>query len=132
MAGLAAVIALAASIALPATVFAWDPNSFSPADEQLLVTLTNQARAAAGLPALTVDPVLTDMARWRARDMIDKNYFSHSIPPDGRQVFDYLTAAGYCYKVAGENLWADWVKRMEGKGRPDARKVLDATLQMLK
>ena len=35
-------------------------------------------------------------------------------------------------KVAGENLWADWVKRMEGKGRPDARKVLDATLQMLK
>ncbi len=35
-------------------------------------------------------------------------------------------------KVAGENLWNDWVKRMEGKGRPDAKKVLDATLQMLK
>ena len=35
-------------------------------------------------------------------------------------------------KVAGENLWNDWVKRMEGKGRPDASKVLDATLQLLK
>ena len=24
-------------------------------------------------------------------------------------------------KVAGEPLWKEWVKRMEGKGRPDAQ-----------
>jgi TRAP-type C4-dicarboxylate transport system substrate-binding protein len=35
-------------------------------------------------------------------------------------------------KVAGEPLWKDWVKRMEGKGRPDAQKVLDAALELLK
>jgi TRAP-type C4-dicarboxylate transport system substrate-binding protein len=35
-------------------------------------------------------------------------------------------------KVGGEPLWADWVKRMEAKGRPDARRVLDATLELLK
>jgi TRAP-type transport system periplasmic protein len=35
-------------------------------------------------------------------------------------------------KIAGEPLWADWVKRMEAKGRTDARRVLDATLELLK
>lgn len=102
--GLAIAAAFALTVASPGAVFAWEPNSYSVADEQLLVTLTNQARAAAGVPALKVDPVLTEMARWRAKDMIDQNYFSHSIPPDGRKVFDYLSAAGYCFKLAGENL----------------------------
>jgi TRAP-type C4-dicarboxylate transport system substrate-binding protein len=35
-------------------------------------------------------------------------------------------------KVAGEPLWKEWVKRMEGKGRPDAQKVLDTALELLK
>jgi len=35
-------------------------------------------------------------------------------------------------KTAGEPLWKDWVKRMENKGRPDAQKVLDETLRLLK
>ncbi|HSO30222.1 MAG TPA: CAP domain-containing protein [Candidatus Sulfomarinibacteraceae bacterium] len=104
LAGLALAAALALTVALPGAVFAWDAGSFSAADEQLLVTLTNQARAAAGLASLKVDPKLVDMARWRSKDMIDRNYFSHSIPPDGKKVFDYLTSSGYCFKLAGENL----------------------------
>jgi uncharacterized protein YkwD len=103
-AGLAVAVALALTLATPGAVFAWDANSYSSADEQLLITLTNQARAAAGLPALREDASLTDMARWRSKDMIDRNYFSHTIPPDGKKVFDYLTASGYCYTVAGENI----------------------------
>ena len=35
-------------------------------------------------------------------------------------------------KVAGEPLWKEWVKKMEGKGRPEAQKILDETLRMLK
>lgn len=35
-------------------------------------------------------------------------------------------------KVAGEPLWKEWVKKMEEKGRPDAQKVLNAALEMLK
>ena len=35
-------------------------------------------------------------------------------------------------KVAGEPLWKEWVKKMESKGRPDAQKVLDETLRLLK
>jgi TRAP-type transport system periplasmic protein len=35
-------------------------------------------------------------------------------------------------KVAGEPIWTDWVKKMEGKGRTEAQQVLDAALQLLK
>jgi len=35
-------------------------------------------------------------------------------------------------KVAGEPLWADWVKKMEAKGRPEAKQILNATLELLK
>jgi TRAP-type C4-dicarboxylate transport system substrate-binding protein len=35
-------------------------------------------------------------------------------------------------KAAGEPLWKEWVKKMEGKGRPEAQNVLNETLKMLK
>ena len=35
-------------------------------------------------------------------------------------------------KVAGEPLWNQWVKKMEGKGRPEAQQVLNAALELLK
>jgi TRAP-type C4-dicarboxylate transport system substrate-binding protein len=35
-------------------------------------------------------------------------------------------------KVAGEPLWNEWVKKMEGKGRSEARQVLNAALELLK
>lgn len=35
-------------------------------------------------------------------------------------------------KVAGDNLWDDWVKKMESKGHKDARQVLNTTLELLK
>ncbi len=80
---------------------AW--SGFNAASEQQLIALTNQARAAAGLPALKVDAALTSVARWRSQDMIDRNYFSHSIPGGG-DVFAELDRRGYCYVLAGENI----------------------------
>jgi TRAP-type C4-dicarboxylate transport system substrate-binding protein len=35
-------------------------------------------------------------------------------------------------KVSGEPLWKEWVKKMEGKGRPEAQQVLNAALELLK
>jgi TRAP-type C4-dicarboxylate transport system substrate-binding protein len=35
-------------------------------------------------------------------------------------------------KVAGEPLWEEWVKKMEGKGHKEARDILKSTLDMLK
>ena len=110
VAHLAAIAALLIAVAFPATVLAgddggsWLPGTFSSTDEALLLKLTNNARASAGLKALKVSSELASRARWRSKDMAVKDYFGHKIPPDGKMVFDYLKADGFCYSVAGENL----------------------------
>jgi uncharacterized protein YkwD len=91
------------TLAAPATTLAWDVNAFNSTSESQLVTLTNRARASAGLRALKVDSTLRSVARWRSKDMITRDYFSHSIPGYGK-VWDKLNAIGYCYKNAGENI----------------------------
>jgi uncharacterized protein YkwD len=88
----------------PRTALAWSVNSFSSTSERQLVTLTNQARASAGLRALKVDSALTAIARWRSKDMIVRNYFSHTILGTSYNVFHVLDQKGYCYRIAGENI----------------------------
>ncbi|MFL5648356.1 MAG: CAP domain-containing protein [Chloroflexota bacterium] len=89
--------------AAPSRAFGWDSGSFSSSSESTLITLTNRSRANAGLPALKVDSTLTSVARWRSKDMIVRDYFSHTIPGYGK-VWDKLAAVGYCYRNAGENI----------------------------
>jgi uncharacterized protein YkwD len=100
-------IAFAASsigiIATPALTLGWSAGAFSSASEQQLLAMTNQARSSAGRETLRWDGALASIARWRSKDMIKRGYFSHDIPGGGR-VFDEMTARGYCYKVAGENI----------------------------
>jgi uncharacterized protein YkwD len=104
LAGLSLVAAGAILGVTASPVFAWDISAFSPGDEQLLFTLTNQDRASAGLNVLVNDGYLHSKAEWRAQDMADQNYFSHEIPPDNRMVFSYMQDDGYCFNVAGENI----------------------------
>jgi uncharacterized protein YkwD len=98
------ILVLLSLFCLVAPAAAWTPGAFSPEDEQLLLSLTNQDRAAAGLPALVEDNYLRQKAEWRAQDMGDRNYFSHQIPPDNTMVFSYMQADGYCFQLAGENI----------------------------
>jgi len=78
------------------------------AAEAELVRLMNESRASAGLPAVSVDGRVAAVARARSVDMATKNYFSHT-QPDGRKVFDLLTAAGIAWASAGEILaWNQW------------------------
>lgn len=49
-----------------------------PGCEQELVSLANAARAAAGIPTLTVDGGLTSMARRWARSMADRGSLAHN------------------------------------------------------
>lgn len=73
------------------------------ADEQQMLNLVNQEREKQGLPALKADPELTKVARVKAKDMIDNNYFDHNSPTYGSP-FDMLKQFGVEYKTAGENL----------------------------
>jgi hypothetical protein len=100
---LALLLAASGLAILPGRVAAWTPGDYNAASESELVALTNQARAAAGLPALKVDGTLRQIARWRSKDMIDRDYFSHSIPGGG-DVFAEMTRQGFCFDLAGENI----------------------------
>jgi len=73
------------------------------AKEQQMVNLINQARANAGLPPLQVSSQLTNAARAKSRDMIEKNYFSHTSPTYG-SFTNLLNQYGVSYRSAAENL----------------------------
>lgn len=68
----------------------------------------NRIRQEAGLPPLTPDPALVDLARIRSRDMATNNYFSHS-PPDGCNFVCMMDQASVSYAYTGENIaWNTW------------------------
>jgi uncharacterized YkwD family protein len=85
-----------------------NPNP-APAAGQLsayelkVVELTNAERAKAGLPALQIDPKLSQLARLKSQDMLNKNYFSHTSPTYGSP-FDMMKQFGITYRSAGENI----------------------------
>ncbi|KKT58491.1 MAG: hypothetical protein UX91_C0006G0029 [Candidatus Amesbacteria bacterium GW2011_GWB1_47_19] len=72
-----------------------------------ILTLTNQQRQSQGLPALELDPQLSAAAARKAADMFARDYWSH-VSPAGTQPWTFITAAGYSYRYAGENLARDF------------------------
>jgi hypothetical protein len=68
-----------------------------------LLASTDSDRTAAHKAPLTISPQLTAAAQAKANDMVQHNYWSHTSPA-GRTPWSFITAAGYNYQVAGENL----------------------------
>jgi uncharacterized protein YkwD len=103
---LALVLGLAsAGLAAAPAARAWDADTFSSTSESQLISLQNQARASAGLRTLRLDTALRTIARWRSKDMVDRDYFSHTILGTSHEVFWYMQFKyGYCFKLAGENI----------------------------
>ena len=96
---------LGVSLLAPAQpVAGWVAGQFNGAQETLLLSLTNQARAAAGLAPLRLDSGLRSIARWRSQDMAVRGYFAHEIPPRGETVFVYMQRKGVHYRKAAENI----------------------------
>lgn len=73
------------------------------ADEQETLDLINAKRNEAGLSTLQIDSELQNVARVKAQDMVDNNYFSHTSPTYGSP-FDMMKNYGITYKTAGENI----------------------------
>jgi len=71
--------------------------------EQELLNLVNKARADAGLQPLQFDKKLMEVARLKAKDMVDNNYFSHQSPTYGSP-FDMMRQFDVEFKTAGENI----------------------------
>jgi hypothetical protein len=69
-----------------------------------LISLTNISRTSNGLHALLQDSRLNVVATERSEDMIRREYFSHSIPPNDTTVVDTLESLGVRFVAAGENI----------------------------
>ena len=72
-------------------------------DELEVFNLINTQRVNNGLSALKIDSEVQNVARIKAKDMADNNYFSHTSPTYGSP-FDMLKKFGISYKSAGENI----------------------------
>ena len=84
------------------------PGTTTPAgqlssEEQQLLTLINNERAKSGIPALKADMDLMKVARTKADDMVQNNYFSHYSPTYGSP-FDMMRQFGITFKAAAENI----------------------------
>ena len=72
-------------------------------DEKEVFYLINEQRIKEGLVALQIDSELQNVARIKAQDMVDNNYFSHTSPIYGSP-FDMIKSFKISYKTAGENI----------------------------
>lgn len=73
--------------------------------ENQVIDLTNQERIKNGLKPLAANWELSRVARYKAMDMRDKNYFSHTSPTYG-DPFTMIKNFGIAYSAAAENIAA--------------------------
>jgi len=72
-------------------------------DEKEVFNLINNERQKNGLTSLKIDEEVQRVARIKAQDMVNNNYFSHQSPTYGSP-FDMLKSFKISYKTAGENI----------------------------
>ena len=72
-------------------------------DESELLSLINNEREKNNLASLKIDHELQNVARLKANDLVDNNYFSHISPVYGTP-FEMLKANRISYKTASENI----------------------------
>ena len=75
----------------------------APSTQQQVVDLANQQRAAAGLPALTVNGSLTYAAQAHANDQAARGWMSH-VGSDGSDAGTRMVRSGYNVRNWGENV----------------------------
>ena len=91
-----------------AGLLTWTPTAVSGwnqgAAEGTLWQLLNGARVNNGMAPLQQHSTLIGLARWRSQDMLNRNYFSHTIPGCGCSVYAYYDSNGVNYVWGGENI----------------------------
>lgn len=68
----------------------------------------NQERTGRNIGALIYNSKLAAAANFKANDMVNRKYFSHT-DPDGKYIWDKIVSEGYSpYTILGENLAVDF------------------------
>ena len=78
-------------------------SSSMNSNEKEVFDLINNQRTSNGLSALKIDEEVQRVARIKAQDMVDNNYFAHESPTYGTP-FQMLTNFKISYSSAGENI----------------------------
>lgn len=90
---------------VPTTTSAPTTDKTVVSNVQQVVDLVNAERAKVGLAPLKLNTSLANVAKVKAEDMRDNNYFSHNSPQYGSP-FDMMKSFGIQYSYAGENIAA--------------------------
>tara|TARA_R110002020_G_scaffold5971_4_gene24589 strand:- start:200 stop:1117 length:918 start_codon:yes stop_codon:yes gene_type:complete len=98
-----APLTLLLALLLPASALAQAPDNLQALGEHSL-ELVNEARRADGLESLELEDELTEAALAHARDMLARDYFSHTSPDGGTVLDRYLKAGGNDGRVVRENI----------------------------
>jgi Bacterial SH3 domain/Cysteine-rich secretory protein family len=104
---LAATVAIVLStlvVVSPAAAFSWAPGASSPTAEAQVRSLIQSAHVNACGRSLAISAPMTNLARWRARDMIVRGYYDHTILGTGRHAWDYFGAYGVAATSGAEVL----------------------------
>lgn len=72
-----------------------------------IVELTNKKRLENNLPPLAQNPLLFQAAQAKAANMFAEDYWAH-FAPSGKSPWFFISASGYKYLYAGENLARDF------------------------
>lgn len=128
------IISIVVFINFPKNVF------FADVTRTTLITLLNQERVSLGLQPLVENQKLDEAALLKAKDILEKDYFSHQ-SPEGITPWYWFLKTGYNYKYAGENLaigflnskdvykaWFNSISHKENMINPNYREIGTAIL----
>ena len=100
----ATLVCLLATLTAPSFVYAASSAALATQSfRSTLVELVNNDRISADVAPLVPSALLTQAAQKKADDMAAQGYFAH-YSPRGTSPWHWLTAVGYYYTHAGENL----------------------------
>ena len=116
----ARTLVFGASALLAAGLLTWSPSSTTGwnqgSAEATLWQLLNGARTNNGIAPVQQHGTLVGIARGRSADMLNRDYFSHTILGCGCLVYSQYDANGLAYDWAGENI--GWNSGLEDSYSP--------------
>jgi uncharacterized protein YkwD len=105
---MARALALSGIALLAAALIAWTPQPTTgwnqSTAEATLWQLLNGDRTNNGLPPLIQHSTLVSLARWRSKDMVDRDYFNHVILGTNYQIYHWYDTNGLSWSSGGENI----------------------------
>jgi len=93
---------------MAAALLVWTPQPTTgwnqSSAEATLWQLLNGDRTNNGLPPLAQHSTLVSLARWRSKDMVDRDYFNHTILGTSYQIYHWYDSNGLSWSSGGENI----------------------------